>query len=82
MAKINNKTKNSQSLVKLVKRLKNLKDFKPNLPKSKIEDIIADPEAWAEEYAQFVLETEGWRILEAKKFGEKFAESLLEEKDG
>tara|TARA_R100000808_G_C2150933_1_gene159833 strand:+ start:2656 stop:2844 length:189 start_codon:yes stop_codon:yes gene_type:complete len=62
--------------------LKELKDFKPNLPKSKIEDIIADPEGWAEEYAQFILETEGWRMLEAKKFGTKFAKSLLKEKDG
>ena len=65
-----------------MKRLKVLKDFKPNLPKSKIEDIISNPEEWAEEYAQFVLETEGWRILEAKEFGRRFAESLLEEKNG
>ena len=63
--------------------MKNLKDFKPRLPKSKIEDIIANPEGWAEEYAQFILETEGFRILAAKKFGKDFAESLLEgEEDG
>ena len=62
--------------------MKVLKDFKPNLPKSKIEDIISDPEGWAEEYAQFVLETEGHRILEATKFGEKFAKSLIKEEDG
>ena len=62
--------------------MKNLKDFKPSLPKSKIEDIITDPEGWAEEYAQFVLETEGHRILEAKKFGEKFAKSLIKGEDG
>lgn len=63
-------------------KLRQLKDFKPSLPKSKIEDIIKDPEAWAEEYAQSVLETEGFRILEAKKFGKKFAESLIEGEDG
>ena len=62
-------------------KLRQLKDFKPSLPKSKIEDILENPEAWAEEYAQFVLETEGFRILEAKKFGEKFAKSLLEGDD-
>jgi hypothetical protein len=61
--------------------LKQLKDFKPNLPKSKIEDIIDNPEQWAEEYAQFVLETEGYRILQAKQFGQDFAESLLEGED-
>jgi len=64
-----------------VKRLKVLKDFKPSLPKSKIEDIIENPEEWAEQYAQFVLETEGKRILQAKKFGKEFAESLLEGSD-
>ena len=64
-----------------MKRLKVLKEFKPNLPKSKIGDIISDPEAWAEEYAQFVLETEGYRILEAKKFGKEFAKSLIKEED-
>ena len=62
--------------------MKNLKDFKPNLPKSKIEDIISDPEGWAEEYAQFVLETEGHRILKAKNFGKEFAKSLIKEEDG
>ncbi len=61
--------------------MKQLKDFKPNLPKSKIEDIIDNPEQWAEEYAQFVLETEGYRILQAKQFGQDFAESLLEGED-
>tara|TARA_Y100001963_G_scaffold34739_2_gene48397 strand:- start:1862 stop:2053 length:192 start_codon:yes stop_codon:yes gene_type:complete len=62
--------------------LKELREFKPSLPKSKIEEIIDDPETWAEEYAQFVLETEGHRILKAKKFGIEFAESLMEGKDG
>ena len=61
--------------------MKQLKDFKPNLPKSKIEDIIDNPEQWAAEYAQFVLETEGYRILQAKQFGQDFAESLLEGED-
>ena len=61
--------------------MKQLKDFKPNLPKSKIEGIIENPEQWAEEYAQFVLETEGYRILQAKQFGQDFAESLLEGED-
>ncbi len=61
--------------------MKTLKDFKPKLPKSKIEDIIENPEQWAEEYAQFVLETEGYRILQAKQFGVDFANSLLEGDD-
>ena len=66
-----------------MKKLNNLKDFKPNLPKNnKIEDIIANPEGWAEEFAQTILETEGYRLFEAKKFGQEFAESLLEGKDG
>lgn len=65
-----------------MKRLRVIRDFKPSLPKnSKIEDIIANPEEWAEQYAQFVLETEGKRILQAKKFGQEFAESLLEGSD-
>ena len=62
--------------------MKRLKDFKPKLPKDKIEDIIANPEEWAEEYAQFALETEGWRILDAKKAGKEFAASLIKEEDG
>jgi hypothetical protein len=61
--------------------LKQLKDFKIQLPKSRIEDVIENPEAWAEEYAQFILETEGRRILESRKFGERFAKSLLEDND-
>lgn len=63
--------------------MREIRDFKPSLPKnSKIEDIISNPEEWAEQYAQFVLETEGKRILKAKKFGQEFAESLLEETNG
>lgn len=65
-----------------MKNLNNLKDFKPNLPKNnKIEEIIANPELWAEEFAQSILETEGYRMFEAKKFGQKFAESLLKGDD-
>ena len=60
-----------------------LKDFKPNLPtNNKIEDIIANPEGWAEEFAQNVLEIEGFRMFKAKKLGTEFAESLLEDKNG
>ena len=62
--------------------MKELKKFKPSLPKDKIEEIIEAPEVWAEEFAQNVLETEGYRMIEAKKFGSMFAESLLKEKDG
>ena len=63
--------------------MKQLKDFKPNLPKNnKIEEIIANPEGWAEEYAQSVLETEGYRMFKAKAFGKDFAESLMEGGDG
>ncbi len=63
--------------------MKQLKDFKPNLPKNnKIEEIIANPEGWAEEFAQSILETEGYRLFKAKKLGQEFAESLLEDKNG
>ncbi len=62
--------------------MKQLKDFKIQLPKSRIEDVIENPEAWAEEFAQFVLETEGRRILQSKKFGERFAKTLVEDEDG
>ncbi len=65
-----------------MKQLKVLRDFKPKLPKTNIDEIINDPRSWAEEYAQFVLETEGYRILKAKKLGKEFAESLLKESDG
>ena len=62
--------------------MKELKKFKPTLPKAKIEEIIEAPEVWAEEFALNVLETEGYRMIKAKKFGSMFAESLLKEKDG
>ena len=61
--------------------MKQLKDFKIQLPKSRIEDVIENPEAWAEEFAQFVLETEGRRILQSKKFGERFAKTLEEDEE-
>jgi hypothetical protein len=82
LQKINKKTKNNQSLVRLVKNLKELQNFKLNYPKgSDISSILDNPEEFAEQFAQNAIETEGYRILEAKKLGTEFAESLMEEKD-
>ena len=63
--------------------MKELRKFNLDLPtNSKIDEIIANPEQFAEEFAQNALETQAFRFFEAKKFGISFAESLLEEKDG
>tara|TARA_R100000734_G_C3317938_1_gene111548 strand:+ start:2448 stop:2642 length:195 start_codon:yes stop_codon:yes gene_type:complete len=63
--------------------LKGLQDFNLTFPKnSNILEILDNPEAFGERFAQNALEIQGSKILTAKKLGSSFAKSLLEEKNG
>ena len=73
--KINKKTKNSQSLKQFVIKLKDLNKFDLEL-EGDIEDVMANPKAWAEKIAEELLAREAFRIKEAKKLGEEFAKVL------
>ncbi len=72
---IDKKTKNSQSLKQFVVRLKELNNFKLQL-KGNIEEVIADPKAWAEKASEDLLVQEASRIKDAKKLGEEFANEI------
>ena len=80
MPETNRETKNSQSLKKLGKQLKVLHDFNIPLPKrEKIKEIIADPSAWGEEFAENALVKEGIpRYSKAKTIGENFAREITD----
>jgi len=58
-----------------VKRLKELHQFDINI-EGNIKEIIADPGAWAEQFAESVILKEVPRYLKAKNLGEKFAREI------
>jgi len=66
-------------LKKHVKQLKELHQFDIALPKrGKIKEIIADPGAWAEKFAESAIVKEVPRYLKAKNLGEKFAREITD----
>tara|TARA_Y100000310_G_scaffold277282_1_gene294922 strand:+ start:4 stop:246 length:243 start_codon:yes stop_codon:yes gene_type:complete len=74
----NRETKNSQSLDRLGNSLKELHRFDIALPeREEIKEIIADPGAWAEMFAENAIVEEGMpRYSKAKNLGEKFAREI------
>tara|TARA_Y100000593_G_C4140912_1_gene252196 strand:+ start:5 stop:241 length:237 start_codon:yes stop_codon:yes gene_type:complete len=71
----NKETKNSQSLKQLVKQLKELQKFDITLEGS-IEDIIENPQEWAENFAEEAIMKEMPRYLKARTLGENFAREI------
>ena len=69
------KTKNSQSLKQFVIKLKELNKF-DLVVEGNIEEVIADPKAWAEKTAEGILAKEANRIKKAKQLGEEFANDI------
>ena len=56
-------------------KLKDLNKFDIEL-EGIIEEVIVDPKAWAEKVAEEFLVKESFRIKEAKKLGEEFANQI------
>ena len=78
MPQTNKETKNSQSLRKHVKQLKELhQSLEINL-EGHIEDIMANPQEWAEKFAEDAVMKEVPRYLKAKTLGENFAREITD----
>ena len=58
-----------------MKQLKELHNFDIKI-EGDIKEIIADPSAWAEEFAESVIVKEVPRYLKAKTLGENFAREI------
>ena len=78
MPQTNKETKNSQSLRKHVKQLKELHQSLEITLEGKIEDIMANPQEWAEKSAEDVVVKEVPRYLKAKTLGENFASEITD----
>ena len=78
MPQTNNETKNSQSLRKHVKQLKELHQSLEITLTGDIEDIMANPQEWAEKFAEDVVVKEVPRYLKAKTLGENFAREITD----
>ena len=62
---------------RLVKQLKELHQFDIAL-EGDIKEIIADPGAWAEKFAESAITKEVPRYLKAKTLGENFAREITD----
>ena len=60
-----------------MKQLKELHQFDITL-EGDIEEIIDDPQAWAEEFAESAIMKEVPRYLKAKTLGENFAREITD----
>ena len=58
-----------------MKQLKDLHNFDITL-EGDIKEIIADPQVWAEQFAESAILKEVPRYLKAKNLGEKFAREI------
>ena len=58
-----------------MKQLKELHNFNITL-EGDIKEIIADPQVWAEQFAESAILKEVPRYLKAKNLGEKFAREI------
>ena len=59
-----------------VNKVKNLNKFDISL-EGNIEEILADPRAWAEELVENIALLEVNRFREARKLGKEFADALV-----
>ena len=78
MPQTNKETKNSQSLRKHVKQLKELHQSLEITLTGDIEDIMANPQEWAEKFAEDAIMKEVPRYLKAKTLGENFAREITD----
>ena len=78
MPQTNKETKNSQSLRKHVKQLKELHQTLEITLEGNIEDIMANPQEWAEKFAEDAVMKEVPRYLKAKTLGENFAREITD----
>ena len=60
-----------------MKQLKDLHNFDITL-EGDIKEIIADPQVWAEQFAESAILKEVPRYLKAKNLGEKFAREITD----
>ena len=60
-----------------MKQLKELHNFNITL-EGDIKEIIADPQVWAEQFAESAILKEVPRYLKAKNLGEKFAREITD----
>ena len=60
-----------------MKQLKELQKFDITL-EGNIENIMSDPQAWAEEVAESIIMKEVPRYLKAKTLGENFAREITD----
>ena len=66
---------NRDSLISFAKELDRLNDVNITL-KGNIEEIMKDPEAWAEEQALKAVGENLEKLVEARELGEKFVKDL------
>ena len=64
------------SFLRYVKKLNELNDIEVSL-EGRIEDIMENPEKWAESQAENLISNNLDRILEAKEIGKEFASELI-----
>ena len=69
------KETNKDSLINFAKELDKLNDVNITL-KGNIEEIMKDPEAWAEEQALKAVGQNLERFVEARELGEKFVKEI------
>ncbi len=65
----------SQSLLESVRKLDKINDIEVNL-EGDLEEIIDDPELWAEKQAERILFDNVENYLEAKELGEEFWDEI------
>ena len=65
----------SQSLIESVRKLDKINDIEVNL-EGDLEDIIDDPELWAEKQAERILFDNIETYLDAKELGEEFWDEI------
>ena len=75
MPQTSKETRNSQYLKKHAKSLRELLKFDVELT-GEIEDILDNPQEWAEKFAEDALLKELPRYRKAKKMGEDFARKI------
>jgi len=67
------------SFLRYVKKLNELNDIEVSL-EGRIEDIMENPEKWAESQAENLISNNLDRILEAKETGKEFADAIERER--
>ena len=67
-------------MTKLVKELRTINDFEVELPQDNIENVLADPKKWAEEFSESLIIKFIPNFIKAKKLGKELANEVLNDK--